>query len=461
MIAFRIQYLAGVVRAADFEAGNDKSAPEWPPHPSRLFSALVSAWAAAGQPVIGRAALQWLESQAPPALHASGAQWRDPVVSYVPANDDLAPPAVRRRNARRFPVAVPETEVVYMVWADATPLADIRRSLEHLASLIPSLGHPSSLVDVRLCDEAPPPTLAPAETGSTRLRVPGPGRLETLEALYRGGRRPDAGRWQDYGPVRSAIPESATGNFGDIFTFRLGRGIAPIPLVGTLQLCAAMRGAVLARSDQPPPEVISGHAPGSTVEHPLPSQRPHIAFVPLADVGHRHARGHVMGVAAVLPRELTQGERLQCLRALGGVEELSLGRLGRFPVERQSVDVERLALMAETWTGPSTGWASVTPVVLGRFPKEPFGAEAEQMIAEACVHAGYPSPERVELGRVSWVPGAPASHDYPARPEGPGRPRRFHLHVRVSFPERVAGPVIVGAGRYYGYGFCRPIGDRA
>ena len=346
-----------------------------------------------------------------------------------------------------------------MIWADVSPSADMRRSLEHLASLIPSLGHSSSLVDVRLCDDAPPPTLTPGDRGSMRLRIPSHGRLAALEALYRDGRRPDAGRWQLYGPVRAPAPQSATGNFGDMFTFRLGRGIAPVPLAGTLRLCAAMRGAVLARADQPPPEVITGHGTGSTVERPLPSSRPHVAFVPLADVGHRHARGHVMGVAAVLPRELAQSERLQCLRALGHVEELWLGPLGRFSLERHGIDVDRQALMVETWARPSTAWASVTPVVFGHFPDEPFGREAEQMVAAACVRAGYPLPDTVDLSRVSWVLGTPASHDYPARPEGPGRPKRFHVHVRLGFLEPVAGPVIVGAGRYYGYGFCRPLGD--
>jgi CRISPR-associated protein Csb2 len=457
MIAFRVEYLTGVVRAADFGAGNDKSAPEWPPHPSRLFSALVSAWATAGRPEVGRQALQWLERQAPPAVHASEVQHHSLVTSYVPVNDDLALPA--SRQPRRFPAVVPDSNVVYMIWPDAGPGAEIRQSLEHLTSLIPSLGHSSSLVDVRLCDNVPPPTLTPADTGTMRLRVPGPGRLATLEALYEVGRRPDAGRWQLYGPVPTPRPHGSVGNFGEMFMFRLGHGIAPIPLAGTLRLCAAMRGAVIARADQPPVEVITGHAAGSTVDCPLPSLRPHIAFVPLADVGHRFARGHVTGVAAVLPRKLTQSDRLQCLRALGRVEELWLGPLGRFPLERQGTDTEQQALLSETWTRASMAWATVTPVVFGRFPDEPFGPEAQQMIVETCVRAGYPVPEAIELGPIAWVPGAPASHDYPARPEGPGRPKRFHVHARLSFLEPLAGPVIVGAGRYYGYGLCRPIGD--
>jgi CRISPR-associated protein Csb2 len=457
MIAFRIEYLTGAVRAADFATGNAKSAPEWPPHPARLFSALVSAWAAAGHPEDGRRALEWLERLPPPVLHAADARARSGVVSYVPANDDLSLPAVRRRNPRRFAVAVPDADVVHMIWTDATPSPDIAQALQRLTTLVPCLGHSSSLVDVRLSDESPPPTLVPADTGVMRLRVPGPGRLTTLEGLHRSGRRADAGRWHLYGPVEEPARRPLAGDLGQVFIFRMGNVIGPLPLVATLQLCAAMRGAMMAHADQPVPEVISGHAPGSTAERPLPSARPHMAFAPLADVGHRHARGHVMGIAVVLPRVITPPERRACLRALGRIEVLRLGTLGRMPLERLGADVDRWNLMAETWTRPSRVWASITPVVFGRFPTDPFGEEAQRMIAVACVQAGLPEPDVVSLNKVSWVSGAPAAHEYPARPAGAGRPRRFHVHVCLGFHEPVAGPVIVGAGRFYGYGLCRPL----
>ena len=41
---------------------NDRRQPEWPPHPARLYSALVAAWADADKPNPSeRAALEWLE----------------------------------------------------------------------------------------------------------------------------------------------------------------------------------------------------------------------------------------------------------------------------------------------------------------------------------------------------------------------------------------------------------------
>ena len=80
---------------------NDRRQPEWPPHPARLFSALVAAWADADEPDRSeRAALEWLESQPPPGIAASGAVPRRVVSHFVPIND--ASVVSRRRYERRL-----------------------------------------------------------------------------------------------------------------------------------------------------------------------------------------------------------------------------------------------------------------------------------------------------------------------------------------------------------------------
>ena len=67
---------------------NDRQRSEWPPHPARLFSALVAAWADADEPdVTERDALKWLEDQRPPAISASDAVPRSVVSHFVPVND--------------------------------------------------------------------------------------------------------------------------------------------------------------------------------------------------------------------------------------------------------------------------------------------------------------------------------------------------------------------------------------
>ena len=47
MFAIAIELLAGRYTATRF---NDRAEPEWPPHPARLFSAMVAAWADSDDP---------------------------------------------------------------------------------------------------------------------------------------------------------------------------------------------------------------------------------------------------------------------------------------------------------------------------------------------------------------------------------------------------------------------------
>ena len=84
MLAIEVNFLTGRFVAT---AHNDREISEWPPHPARLFSALVASWAEAGEDDTERQALQWLEAQPPPALAASEANPRRTVSHFVPVND--------------------------------------------------------------------------------------------------------------------------------------------------------------------------------------------------------------------------------------------------------------------------------------------------------------------------------------------------------------------------------------
>src|SRR5262245_39216344 len=71
---------------------DDREQPEWPPHPDRVFMALVAAWGESGENAEGKAALGWLETLGPPALRVSlVASVRTPCISFVAVNDDGSP----------------------------------------------------------------------------------------------------------------------------------------------------------------------------------------------------------------------------------------------------------------------------------------------------------------------------------------------------------------------------------
>src|SRR5580658_294793 len=79
---------------------NDRSEPEWPPHPARLFSAMTAAWADADEPdPAERNALGWLERQPPPDVTCSSERRRQVVTHFVPVND---PSALTRDVSRNF-----------------------------------------------------------------------------------------------------------------------------------------------------------------------------------------------------------------------------------------------------------------------------------------------------------------------------------------------------------------------
>lgn len=85
MFGLEITFLTGRYVATAY---NDRSGAEWPPHPARLYSALVAAHFGELDPdPDGREALLWLERQGAPEIVAPDASARDVVTVFVPVND--------------------------------------------------------------------------------------------------------------------------------------------------------------------------------------------------------------------------------------------------------------------------------------------------------------------------------------------------------------------------------------
>ena len=299
-------------------------------------------------------------------------------------------------------------------------------------------------------------TEQPGEGSSRRRPARRPG-TTTAPGAATGSNSSRAAR----GRNESESPQPTTPGRGhaswELRIFRLAGERPRLPLEAVGEVTAVWRRALLSRADQPVAEAISGHAPGSTPESPRPSPRPHLALLPLADVGHRLAASDLVGMAAALPRCLQPEERSACLVALERVPSLTLGRLREWRLDRSDGQDGRQALEPASWIRPAHIWASVTPVVLGRYPRKPWGEEAQQILREACAIAGLPEPVAVETAPVGWVLGVPSASRFPPLPARAGKPRRFHVHARLVFAEAVAGPVLVGAGRHQGYGFLQQL----
>jgi CRISPR-associated protein Csb2 len=411
-------------------------------------------------------------------------------------------PEFRPRQPRAFPVAVPHNPIVYLVWQDNIP----RHYIETLANLcrkVVSVGHSASLVQMWLTDDPPQPNLVPTDNITTqRLRVFGPGRLGYLEARFNreaviayadldaqmknsGGNnkkalqsklheqfpkgkplslRPEPGLWQGYGPVTEELKPDVSGTVFDQRLLVLGLSGKRLTLSTTLKLTEALRGALLAACPQPIPEWLSGHTADRAA-----TKLPHVALLPLSFVDHEHADGRLMGVALALPRDIAPADISRCLDPfLWDMKTGAPSRIRLFDglwfechAELELRESPPWNLCAEAWVHPSRVWASVTPVVLDRhFDGKDKWEKAAEIVKNACERINLPRPAEVLLHPVSRVRGVPHAREFPYITRKKDSGRMHHVHAVIVFEKAVHGPVLVGAGRFRGYGLCRPMDRR-
>lgn len=490
MLAFCVRYLLGRVAAADLARGSDKDRVEWPPHPDRLFCALVQAWGDLGRSAQERDLLVRLESPLEertrlPVVHGAQSTADISRVSFVPVNDNPRPyyrdpttkkdkpfPVMgslrigRERQERRFvsrtlEIDPPEPHAI-IGWPGDHWTASDYEVAARLARLVGYLGHSSSMVAVEVADHMPTPTWVADEDGTLPLRVPTAGRLHALQGAFDAGRRPPVGAWGLYAQTRTVVTTPRT-PWSDMIVLRLLGGAHRLPLVASIQATRRLRECltdIFRDQGEEPPEVVSGLAPLGANGY-APTRSPHLAFVPLPDTGHRNARGHLLGLSMLLPGALKGEERLRVLKAIARIAELDLSGIGRWQLERQTLEANVHGLLAETWTGPSTIWATVTPMVFDRDPGDLFGAVAERGVVSACTHLGLPEPSGVTLAAAPFLSGVEHAREFPLFRPTPTAARRRHVHARLEFDKPVHGPLVVGAGRYLGYGLCRPIHEGA
>lgn len=547
MFALGIDFITGVAVMTD-AASREKA--EWPPHPTRVFMALVAAhYESKPLPEDGskieaawaneRAALEWLEGQGAPRMNWPEASPRDVVKVYVPVNDAGVPqnparvkesemraalavmPDQRGRQERTFPALHIGGEGpgrhVLLHWPNAEPSAEVLAALTRLARKVTRIGHSSSLalVWVSETEDAPAPAYEPNAKATkagrgVQLRIPAPGFLAELDQCFNAGEidaffelseaiatstgaaknqakaaleerfgkkasapvrlRPSPGRTAHYSRVDEAETLIVSSSF-DSELFVLTKQEGPVlGLESTAALTAALRGYLL-KDGEGKPEWFTGHsAPG------VPSTGGHMALLPLAYVGAEHADGHILGLAVAFPRAILAAERAACLRGrlFGSSGEdlepkLQMGNLGTWTIRREERSLPPLALRSATWCEPSTVWASVTPVVLDRHPKHDQQTERAQWrdevaasIAQSCERQGLPKPQLVDVDKTSWHRGAPRSqpgpNGMPWLPGKEGTSPRQQVHVLIQFPCEVQGPLLLGAGRFRGYGLCKPLG---
>lgn len=405
-----------------------------------------------------------------------------------------------RPQPRPFPASVPHDPVVHLCW-DASPDPVTVEALDRVAARVARLGHSSSLVSFRFL----PGTVAvgerrrlvPGDRGDQFLRVPLPDQLERLRAEHERHRQVEQRvlparhvRYRDTAQDEhlEALPHTVFAHSDqEWIVFEVvgppeggRRNLLDVSLAQ--RVARAMRGTLLSHIDieRSPPSLTGHHADGS------PATVPHLAYVPLADVGFRYSSGSILGLALVPPREFETRARDLLLEAIyraeadarrsgaapGSVElgppplRLTLGRHGVLHLQRLRDPSPTRALASARWTAPANRWHTATAIALSRNPgnlhsRDPrvvarVVEEAERTIVADCRNLGLPEPAAIWIHKRSLLSGAPAAQRFMPFPDDGRGPRRVCVHAEIIFEGAVRGPLLVGAGRFFGIGLCAP-----
>lgn len=416
----------GLYGAADVTA---RSTVEWPPHPDRLYQALVDAALPQDRP-----ALAWIEQQVPPDVDCGSAvplQWGRKGKTYVPTNypnDTL--PDLRKKQERQFPMAVPDGPVSYVWHADPPP--QVFDSIHRTVERVTHVGRSDSLAMVAVESGSIPCNWTVQDNGAISMRVPRQGRLQQLDAAFASGQRSPIATQVRYGNAASKQVQQE-GPWEGFVVMRLTK---PIAIEHVAQAADALRRAVLSRLGDAAPLLAHGHA-----------AHIHLAWVGLPNLSE-YGDGTILGLAMVVPKYCDSIERAQCVAAMLSVDHIMLAGI-RFNLARPN---GAMSLQERPWSRPARRWVSATPVVLDRFPKGQI--TAEEIVAQSCERAGYPRPNNVELTQNCGI-AMPQANQFRLR-----KPGSLYTHVVLEFEQLVKGPMLVGKERYFGLGLFLPYDAR-
>lgn len=467
---------------------------EWPPSPGRLFQALVAGLGARGPLSAGsRRALEWLERQPHPMIAVPPCVAGRGFTNFVPNNDLDAVGGDPRRVGEiragktirpRLLEAEPEFRFAWIL-NTSTDHAGAQAVCE-IAQWVYQFGRGVDMAyaraDVLSQDEAEAhladysgQVWRPSDEaagGGVALRCPAPGTLQSLIDRHAdrrkrivGGvfRKPREARFRlvgyDCPPLRLLLElRPADGE----------RRFQPWPLAGAAGLTTAVRDAAAGRlaAAGVAPALVERYVIGRGANGADKGRR--VRIIPLPSVGHAHADPSIRRILVERPPDCpipvraldlalsnldlarydpaTGGARSPALPVLAPAQDI--GMLGHY-----GIGGERMVRV----------WHSVTPVALpvarerGRMSgalRAESEARASHAVRQALRHAGVAT--RAESIRVQREP----LFSRGARAETFAATVRFPAerlwHVEVAFVAPVAGPLVIGDGRYCGLGVMAP-----
>jgi CRISPR-associated protein Csb2 len=480
--------------------GMARGGPEWPPSPARLFQALVAGVARGNKlPKDTEDALVWLESQPPPVIGAPRSRLGGRVVMYVPNNDadSLSDPTEVSsiRTKKHVQPRILENDAIVYAWsvrADAeghsSQIADTAAHLYQLGRGVDMAWAVGELVETQAFHEKlaayDGEILEPNDSPDFLLACPTPGSLSSLLSRHAWKRISVEGSGQRQSIYFSNSPKPYFAGVGyrpqtTRLLFDLRRPDAPerpapARLTEVVELVERVRDAVATRLTRELPAEIAtieqeivgrhDHAAGSN-----PSTR-RITIVPLPSIGHEHADRSVRRVLVEIPSglrlrhgdiawafaglDVIDPQSGEVLMVLAASEDTSMLRRHYEPAARRFRSVTAVALPE------AAGRRRIHPKrqrdeAKGGAERAREDATARRAVAEALRHAGVRA--RVVDVRVQREPFE-AKNQRAERFERKPRFNKERLwHIEVEFDRSVAGPLVLGDGRYLGLGVTAPV----
>ena len=495
-----------------FHGERGRGVGEWPPAPARLFQALVAGAANGACLAEGdRRALEWLEKLEPPVIAAPVVRKGLPFSNFVPNNDrDAVDGGPKRLNAIRtaktmrpyiFNADIP----LLFVWLFGGGGTDEERArtICEVAERLYQLGRGVDMawaraemldgnkIDARLAEYEGVVHRPNGNGGGTALLCPRQGSLAHLEARFQGRRFASNRVGQSVRRLFSRSPEPRFTPVSydcqperHLFEMRpvISDGsFASWPSARAVELVAGLRDKAAARLKEALPE-DAARLPqdAARIERVLvgrgateADKAARVRIVPIPSIGHAHADTAVRRVVVEIPPPcpLRADDIAWAFSGLDESDPATGEILWHLEPGDDTSMLERYGIGATDRDGFRV-WRSVTPLALpmarrrriepARRADEAKGAveraaeetRAVAAIRQALRHAGVRAAV-AEL-RVQREPFDRLGERAESFAVGTRFSGHALWHASITFAEPVAGPVLLGDGRFLGLGLMRP-----
>lgn len=486
--------------AVQFHEGRYHGTGDWPPAPARLFQALMAGAArGAKMPSDVRDALDWLQCLPPPVIAAPRGFSGQAYTGYVPTNDldaelgktsDLGKAAAAIRVGKSIrPILFDASSPILYCWPigdSDTRTAVLLKAADDLYQLGRGVDMAWAEAAVVDADDAEKRLAGhsgivhrPSTGGGTGrdLLCPQSGSRASLTERFEGMRKRFRAGGTNRKPMRVFVqpPKALLAKVAYdarphrlVFDLRKAdNAFASWPLSAAAALVEAVRDKAADRLRCAAPELeddVERYLIGRGATEADKTVR--VQIMPVPSVGHEHADMAIRRIVVYVPQScpLKVDDLVWAFTQVVWADED-----GVIVRELRAADDDRMARRFE-WRGRR--WRSVTPTALPmarrrridpsrRADKSKAGAEradeearAARAARQALRHVGIRIPA---VGvRVQREP----FHRHGERAESFAAATRFPKealwHVDIAFAEPVAGPLLLGDGRYLGLGLMRP-----